>query len=156
MKCRFAHCRHKTTEIKDCDQYDKVGQMYYHSDCNQERIKLNNIVTTFLEQVNSQVSVVQLRGIINKLCYKDNLGVDYVEFALHYAIAHPEYRLTYPAGMTRICQSLTIQSEWKKAQDAMYARTISQDAFVADDVKGVATKQKDKKTKGFGSILRRK
>lgn len=156
MQCRFAHCRHKTTEIKNGDQYDKVGQMYYHSDCNQERIKLNNIVTLFLEQVNAQVSVPQLRGIVNKLCYDNGYGVDYVEFALQYAIDHPEFRLTYPPGLTRICQSLTIQAEWKKKQDADYEKKISKDAFVAEDVKGTVVKQKDKRGKGFGIILRRK
>ena len=152
MKCKYTHCRHESTEIKPGEAFDKIGRCYYHPDCNRERTKLSGIVSRFLEEVNSRVSVPELRKIITSLVYDEGYEAEYVEFALGYALEHPEYRLTYPPGMYRVCRSRDVAAAWQKKQDGDFIRNVGSDAFVAEE-KEIKKITRKKTVSGFRRIL---
>ena len=156
MQCRFKYCNHKSKEIKDNEPYDKVGTCYYHADCNQTRIQMNNIATKFLECINDKVSIPELKKVISRLCFDEGYGSKYVEFALDYAILHPEFKLTYPAGLYRMCRSLDVVKAWDEKNNKEFVQSISKDTFVAEEkeVKELK-KSQDKQSTGFSRILRR-
>ena len=155
MQCRFKHCLHSSTEIKKDDEYVKNGSTYYHKDCNELREALNDTVTLFMENVNNQVSVPELRKIINTLCFVDGMDIKYIKFAINYAVAHPECKLTYPAGLYRICRNLSIQAEWRAKRNKNWMASVKQDSFVADDVRPTDTVKQKTKQRGFSRILGR-
>lgn len=155
MQCRFKHCLHSSTEIKDGDDYVRNGSVYYHKDCNELREALNDTVTLFTEHVNNQVSLAELRKIINTLCFVDGMDIKYIQFAINYAVDHPEFRLTYPAGLYRICRNLGIQAEWRSVRNKKWVSSIKEDSFVADDVRPTDTAKQKTKQRGFSRILGR-
>ena len=149
MVCRFKYCKHNTQEIKENEPFDKVGRCYYHSDCNQTRIQMNNIATRFMECINDKVSISELKAIVKKLCIDEGYGAEYVSFALEYAILHPECKLTYPAGMYRMCRNLNVVREWDKKQVKEAKMTFD----VTDDNKESTFTFKSNGKKGFQDIL---
>lgn len=155
MQCRFKHCLHSSTEIKNGDEYVKNGTMYYHKDCNELREALNDTATLFMECVNSQISVSELRKIINTLCFVDGMDIKYIQYAINYAVTHPEYRLTYPAGLYRICRNLSIQAAWRSERNKKWMASVKTDAFVAEDVRPTDTVKEKPKQRGFSRILGR-
>ena len=112
MKCAYAHCKHENKEIIDGEEYVVAGRYKYHKDCNQEREKINEIITIFIEQVNPNIVVNILRRTINNLI-NDSFEVDYILFAVKYAVNHPEMKLTYPQGLYRICKDIDVLNGWQ-------------------------------------------
>lgn len=153
MQCRFKHCLHSSTEIKNGDDFVKNGSWYYHKDCNDLRLALNDTATLFMEQVNNQVSIAELRKVINTLCFVDGMDIRYIQFAIEFAVAHPEYRLTYPAGLYRICRNLGIQGEWIKTKNKKWFESIKKKEFVADDIRPSDSAKQKTKQRGFSRIL---
>lgn len=85
---------------------------YYHKDCLKQRNTINDIITLFTEQVNDKIVMSQLRNIINTLVFTEGFEAEYVLYAVRYAINHPYMKLTYPAGIKRICLDHNVKSNW--------------------------------------------
>lgn len=85
---------------------------YYHKDCLKQRNTINDIITLFTEQVNDKIVMSQLRNVINTLVFKEGYEAEYVLYAVRYAINHPYMKLTYPAGIRRICLDQNVKSNW--------------------------------------------
>jgi len=111
-KCGWSHCKMDNI-IQEEDDFVVVGGKRYHKQCNCERENINKSITLFTEQVNDQIVMSQLRSVINNLIFKQGFESDYVVFAIQYAIDHPEYKLTYPQGLHRICKDQEIIGLWK-------------------------------------------
>ena len=111
-KCGWSHCKIDNI-IQEGDDFEIVGGKKYHKYCNFERENINKSIILFTEQINGQIVMSQLRSVINNLIFKQGFESDYVVFAIQYAIDHPEYKLTYPQGLHRICKDQKIIGLWK-------------------------------------------
>lgn len=112
MKCAWTHCKYNKN-ITDGQETVKIGNRNYHKECACEKDNINNCIALFTEQINGQIVMSQLRSVINNLIFKQGFESDYVVFAIQYAIDHPEYKLTYPQGLHRICKDQKIIGLWK-------------------------------------------
>ena len=114
LKCGWSHCNCGTF-IYDDQPKIKIGKRWYHEECAEEKTLIEDIVAKFLEQVNP-AEIPVLRRVINDIIFNEIKPAQYVMFALDYAIAHPQMKLTYPAGLYRICNDLEVQKAWCKQQ----------------------------------------
>jgi len=114
LKCGWTHCSCGVT-IYDDQEKVKIGKRWFHKECAEEKTLIEDIVTKFLEQVNP-AEIPVLRRVVNDIVFNEVKPAQYVMFALDYAIAHPQMRLTYPAGLYRICNDLEVQKAWCKQQ----------------------------------------
>ena len=145
MKCRYNHCRHASTEV-DKDEAVKVGNKYYHPDCFREKELLNKIVETYMQYVDPNPVMVQLRNIINKIVFGDGVEPEFIIFAIQ------KSKIKHPPGLYYIVKDESLIKEW----NAMKAKKeMSNMAFVAS-----ANYEEDKsfhyvpvKNKGFSRIL---
>lgn len=111
-KCGWSHCKMDNI-IQEGDDFEIVGGKKYHKYCNFERENINKSIILFTEQINALISISRLRGVINTLIFKNGFDSAYIVFAIKYAIEHPEYKLTYPEGLYRICKDQKIIGLWK-------------------------------------------
>lgn len=110
QKCGWTHCS-CGGYIYDNQPKIRVGKKWYHEECAKDRELIQDIITKFIEQVNdAQIPV--LRKIVNDIIYNEIKPAEYVMFALDYAIAHPEMKLTYPQGLYRICNAHDVLKAW--------------------------------------------
>jgi len=127
LKCGWTHCSCGWT-IFDNQKKVKVGKRWYHEECAKERDTIQSIITKFIENVNDTVDVVVLRKVINEIIYNDDnpRPAEYVMYALDYAIAHPEMKLTFAQGMYRICDNRDVLKSWcqKVADERVGSHTI--------------------------------
>lgn len=112
LKCGWTHCGQP---IYDGQEKVKIGKRWYHAECAHEKELINDTITKFIEQVN-HTDITVLRKIINDIIYNENKPAEYVMFALDYAIAHPEMKLTFPQGLYRICNDQNVLHTWCKQQ----------------------------------------
>ena len=110
-KCAWTHCPCNQV-IEDMSDAVKDKTRYYHKDCLKQRNTINDIITLFTEQVNDKIVMSQLRNIINTLVFTEGFEAEYVLYAVRYAINHPYMKLTYPAGIRRICLDQNVKSNW--------------------------------------------
>lgn len=151
-KCAWKHCKFDNV-IKEDESYEVIGGRRYHTECNCEREDINECITLFTEQVNSQIVITQLRSVINNLIFKQGFESEYVVFAIQYAINHPEYKLTYPQGLHRICKDQTIVNTWKtqKANSVLQGQKIVIDKIDKSEKIKYNTTQKKKSVSDFFS-----
>lgn len=114
MICAYKNCLHETNKISDDEEYIKEKSTYYHLDCYDCRRKINEIITIFAEQVNSNIVFTVLRRVINTLVFKQNNDVNFVLYAIKYAVNHPEMKLTNPEGLYRICKDKNVVDSWNE------------------------------------------
>ena len=156
-KCGWSHCSYEGYYISDGQEKTRVGKRWYHKECAEERSCINDIITIFTEQVNANIEIPALRRVVNDIVFNDEnpRPAQYVLFALNYAIEHPVMKLTYPQGLYRVCNSLDVLDAWKHRDDKKFVKTINSATFIAEDIKGTPTKQKQNNS-GFSRILGRK
>ena len=114
FKCAWIHCG-CGYQIYDNQPKTKIGKRWYHEECAKEKTLIEEIITKFIEQIN-QAEIPVLRKVINDIIYNENRPAEYVMFALDYAIAHPEMKLTFPQGLYRICNDQIVLQTWCKQQ----------------------------------------
>lgn len=156
VKCPWTHCNYNGC-ISDGQEKVKVGKRWYHKDCAEERDCINEIISVFTEQVNANIEISALRRVINDIVFNEDSPrpAQYVLFAVNYAIEHPVMKLTYPQGLYRICNSLDVIDAWKHRNDKQFKQMVSKTEFVAEDIKGTLTRQKQNNS-GFSRILGRR
>lgn len=150
-KCAWLHCRMDNI-IQEDDDFVVVGGKRYHKQCNCERENINKSIVLFTEQVNDQIVMSQLRSVINNLIYKQGFDSEYVVFAIQYAINHPEYKLTYPQGLHRICKDQTIIDIWRTqmANKLLQGQKVTIDEMDEHKVEYSATQKKKSVSDLFG------
>ena len=115
LKCGWTHCSCGYDIMQNDDTKVKIGKRWYHAECAKEKLLIEDIVSKFIEQVNP-AEIPVLRKVINDIVFNELKPAEYVMYALDYAIAHPQMRLTYPAGLYRICNDIDVQRTWCKNQ----------------------------------------
>jgi hypothetical protein len=150
-KCGWQHCDKGC--INDDDAKVKVGQRWYHAECAKERSLIQDTITKFLEYVDNKADIIMVRRVVNNLVFTYKFSAEFVMFALDYAIQHTEVKLTYPAGMYRVCRSSDVSNAWEQKKNREFMAHINKDQFVAKDVEVTPLVKKQTKTGGFSSIL---
>ena len=151
-KCAWTHCPCNQV-IEDMSDAVKDKTRYYHKDCLKQRNTINDIITLFTEQVNDKIVMSQLRNIINTLIFTEGFEAEYVLYAVRYAINHPYMKLTYPAGIRRICLDQNVLDIWEKTQNQKFMEQITSTTFIADDVRGEPSGNVVRKEKKWGSVI---
>ena len=154
FKCGWTHCEWGG-HISNNQEKVKVGKRWYHKECACERDCINDIITTFQENINENADIKVLRSVINNLIYDECKPAEYVLFSVRHAIAHPEFKLTFPQGIYRVCNHPDVLHAWQVQQNKKFMATVDQSKFVADNVAPTSVINKQKKT-GFGTILGKK
>lgn len=144
-KCASKHCTHEFI-INNGDEYMKIGNRYYHLDCGHEKLVVDDIIAIFVEQINSNISIPILRNVINTLVHKQNYEIDYVFYAIKYAVAHPEFKLTYPQGLYRVVKDVNILNTWKEkvSKEMLKTETFDISAIKNNEKSFTYTKPKEK------------
>lgn len=119
MKCAYSNCLHESKDILDGEDFKKENKKYYHTDCWNYKNKINEVITLFTEQVNSNIVFTVLRSIVNNLVFIQKYEPEYILYAIKYAVDHPQMKLTYPPGLYRICKDVDVSESYKKLKANM-------------------------------------
>lgn len=112
VRCRYKHCKHDQKEIER-DQAVKDGGAYYHPDCHQEKELMRSIEQYFINNINSQPIMQQLRTVINRLVYVQGKDPAFILFAMKYAVQN-KIQLRYPPGLYYIIDRDDVIEAWRK------------------------------------------
>ena len=151
-----AYCNYNEIEIIDDiikdDNYIKVGNNYYHTDCYEEKELIAKIIDVFMKEVNSDVVVSGLRRVINDIVYNKGKSAEYLLFGLKYFIKNK--KLNYPAGLYYVIQDRDVLVAWEK-ECRKKIDSESNDYFIVrdNDVERVNNIILPKKKNGFESII---
>ena len=133
VKCRYSKCKylHSSNELKKEDAV-KGGSKnsYYHPDCWEISQTINQIKTTFCEDVDPTLTSKQigsLMNIINNLVYSKGIAPDYILFALNYYIKNKPGSLRYPGGIAYIVQNKDVQLLWENEQKKKVEKSLKEE-----------------------------
>lgn len=169
-KCACKYCMHPDTLIDTDDSgsyvHDKKKKCYYHSDCYDQMINLNNDIALFndlwTKHISNTVNYGYLRKIINE--YLDRgIKMEYILFCLQYVIAN-RMTLNYPGGFKYYIDRREIKEAYekqetqrkfeaiKKEQKELKEKSPEQLPIGSTNAPSFAIKKQ--KEEGFGSILK--
>lgn len=116
VKCRYKYCRHDSNDIPR-EEAVQDGRSYFHPDCLKERNNKEEIVKLFLEKVNQNTPVPQLRKVINNIIHNKGINSDFLLFGLKYYISH-KIKLNYPGGLYYVIANKEMESEYNRLKGA--------------------------------------
>lgn len=160
VKCRYGHCLHETKELNAEDAV-KIGNAYYHKDCNQTKEEIKKIADIFVERVNRNVVFPVLMKTINNIVFDKGIGSEFLLFALN-SYLNKNKPLNYPGGLYYIIQNAEIQREYKLLQEKKMheeqfriQKEAAAEAFTIDssNSNGNTFTYKPTKQKGFDAIF---
>ena len=104
--CRYAKCKHNSKELPK-EEAVKIGAAYYHKDCAKIKEDVETVVMLFINNVNPNTIVPQLRKVVNNIIFDKGIDSDFLVFALRYYIDN-KYTLNYPGGLYYVIQNKTV------------------------------------------------
>jgi len=116
MKCRYKYCKHPGEEVSK-DDAAKKGTQYFHKDCFKEREEKEKIVKLFLDKINPNTPVPQLRKTVNTIVNTKGIDSEFLLFGLKYYINN-KMRLNYPAGLYYVIANKEMEAEYNKLKNA--------------------------------------
>jgi len=129
-KCRFAHCLHDSREIRENEEYVKVGSAYYHKDCYKTNKNIKEIIDLFSKEINPNVVYSKLSSIIRKIVFERGNDSELLLFGVKYYLKK-NIPLNYPQGLFYVMQNKDMIREYYKQK----ASTVNTDAVeITDDI----------------------
>lgn len=116
VKCRYNNCRHESKDIPK-EEAVKDGRSYFHPDCLKERKEKQEIVNLFLEKINPNTPVPQIRKAVNTIVHTKGFSSEYLLFGLRYYISH-KIKLNYPGGLYYVVANKDVESEYNRLKNA--------------------------------------
>lgn len=158
FKCRWVHCLHGGT-VK-AEEAVRVGNMYFHKDCLEEKKNLMKIVDLYLERVDPRPIFAVLRKTINDIVFKDGFGADYFLFALNYCL-DAGWNLKHVHGLRYVVRDPEAEAAWnrhlmvgvKKEVEREREEFIKDTNFAEFDLDNIPASSTTKRKNGFASIL---
>lgn len=138
--CRYNQCRHESRQL-DKEDAVVVGKMYFHKDCFKERKDKSDIVKLWLDNINPNTPVAQIRSVVNNIVNKKEIPSGQLLFGLQYYIDH-KIRLNYPGGLYYVIANKDVEEEYKKQRNKGRKPNFS----VVEDIQGFTYYQPKKKT----------
>lgn len=142
MKCRYKHC--KLGGEVDKEEAIKIGNGYYHKECNRERELKQQIEKTYYDIFQTKEPIQQVRKAISKYIHDNNFDPRYVLFVLN-----EDIKLNSMFGLIYYLNN----NKFLKKYNRQRAKLIK---FNADEVKVVESNNiqyKQKRQGGWGDIL---
>jgi hypothetical protein len=111
MKCAYTSCK----ETYDLTKENAVrkGNKYYHSECSKKMNGKTAIRELYISRVSDTVVASQLNKVIQSIVDVKNISVEYLYFALRYAINHG-FAIKSPMGMHYIIDNADIKKSYAK------------------------------------------
>ena len=146
-KCKYAHCKHDTTDISPEDEV-KVGESrYWHKDCYEESLAIRDVIDIFYKEVNRNVVMNNLRKVVNSIVYEKGIDARMLRFGLRYYLDHGK-PINYPQGLYYVIQNIDVQKAWNE-----HVRNISKESFEIKEESNRKFEYKPSESKGFANIL---
>ena len=83
VKCRYAHCKHPGEEMNKEDAI-KAGNAYYHKDCYEEKIQINEIVSFYTSNLRQESYHGATPQDNQQLIFDRKYTTDFLMYALRY------------------------------------------------------------------------
>lgn len=148
VTCRFKNCIYDDKKL-DKSEAIKVGNNYYHKECNEIKENIRLIVDLFTKHINSNVIYSVLMRVINEIVFTKKIDSKFLLFGLKYYIQN-KVPLNYPQGLYYVIQNKDV----KKTYDKYLAKQqIKENKVVIIENNETDFNFKPTKTKGFGDIL---
>ena len=79
VKCQYKYCKHESRDIPK-DEAVKGGRQYFHTDCFKERSEKEEVVKLFLEKINPNSPVMELRRVVNNIIHTKGIDSGFLLF----------------------------------------------------------------------------
>lgn len=151
-KCGYPHCKHGGGVDIAKDDYEKIGNKYYHKECILEKEDMQCIYNTWKDRINPESPMSQIRMILSNYVHKVNYAPEYVLFVINYVADHG-LRLQHPPGLKYYLEKPQI----KEAFEAQKYKICHEEDFEVEipEYEIVENAQKPKRL-SFEEIIRRK
>jgi hypothetical protein len=149
VTCRFKNCIYDDKKL-DKSEAIKVGNNYYHKECNEIKENIRLIVDLFTKHINSNVIYSVLMRVINEIVFTKKIDSKFLLFGLKYYIQN-KIPLNYPQGLYYVIQNKDVKNTYDKH---LTKQQIKENKVTLTDEKDeIQFDFKSTKTKGFGDIL---
>lgn len=153
VKCRYSHCKHADEPLRREDAI-KIGSVYYHRDCFEEKTNIHNIEKYYIDNFDSQPIIAFLRKTINSIVFTKNIETSFLLFCLQYAKKN-HISLRSPAGMFYLVKNAEIIKAWEEQKRRGSANKLKQTDFnIEEEYSQVDGYSNVGKTAGFGRVIR--
>lgn len=134
--CAYSHCEcfHNSKEIPVGEEV-KVGLLYYHADCNNQRIAENRIVDIWTNSVDPNPIMKQLRGVMKKILDNPSMTAEKLEYHLLWCLSHG-WNIKRPGGLYYVAKCEEADAAWNKHYKP-------KPKFTDEDFKAMETTQAD-------------
>ena len=85
-KCAYSHCYHGG-KVFESEAVVEKGKLY-HWDCIKTKRDIAEIRSMYIENIDKDVSVMQLSKVLNDLIFKYNEDIEFIWFAIDYYGKH--------------------------------------------------------------------
>ena len=152
MKCKYAHCKHKSKDIPKGEEI-KHSTGYWHKDCLDESLCIREIIDVFVKDVNKNVVVSALRRVINDIIYVKGVDSHLLLFGLKYYVSH-KIPLNYPGGLYYVLQNRDVQREWDKMQERKIKAELKDYDFTGqEETQSTNFNYKDTNKSKFSNVI---
>lgn len=148
VTCRFKNCIYDDKKL-DKSEAIKVGNNYYHKECNEIKENIRLIVDLFTKHINSNVIYSVLMRVINEIVFTKKIDSKFLLFGLKYYIQN-KVPLNYPQGLYYVIQNKDVKNTYNKY---LAKQQIKENKVVIIENNETDFNFKPTKTKGFGDIL---
>lgn len=148
VTCRFKNCIYDDKKL-DKSEAIKVGNNYYHKECNEIKENIRLVVDLFTKHINSNVIYSVLMRVINEIVFTKKIDSKFLLFGLKYYIQN-KIPLNYPQGLYYVIQNKDVKNTYNKY---LVRQQIKENKVIVIENKETDFDFKPAKTKGFGDIL---
>lgn len=148
VTCRYKNCIHEDKKL-DKSESIKVGNSYYHKECNEIKENIKMIVDLFTKHINENVIHSVLAKVINDIVFNKKVDSKLLLFGLKYYIQN-KVPLNYPQGLYYVIQNKDVKNTYNKY---LAKQQIKDNKVMVVENNEINFDFKPTKTKGFGDIL---
>jgi len=148
VTCRFKNCIYDDKKL-DKSEAIKIGNSYYHKECNEIKEDIKLIVNLFTKHINQNVVYSVLVKVINKIIFTKKIDSKFLLFGLKYYIQN-KIPLNYPQGLYYVIQNKDVKNTYNKY---LVKQQVKENKVIVIENKETDFDFKPTKTKGFGDIL---
>ena len=149
MECKYTHCNHNTREIKDGEEFVKIGQWYYHKDCNNDRVCINQIIDVWKRSVDPHPIMGEIRRAINNIIKNYNIRPQQLLFQLIWCLNNG-WDIKHTNGIYYVVKCDDALAAYKAANTPKFNDT----QFIADEEEKKSDFEYKPQKVGFGKILK--
>lgn len=109
--CGYKHCLFNSKIT--ASEAVSVGNRKYHKECALIRDKINEIRDLYIDNIDKNVAIVELVGVLNRIIFTKNVDIDYMLFAMNNVIKR-KLRIKSPYTLYYVADNKQIFALWEK------------------------------------------